>query len=65
MFLNPFGYDIAFAYTMSLFDGSFIKADITFYLIAAMFFTVYLVSSKINPVKIANKFFNKLKIKLL
>jgi len=49
MFLNPFGYDIAFAYTMSLFGGSFMKADLTFYGIASLFFIIFLVSSKKNP----------------
>lgn len=49
MFLNPFGYDIAFAYTMSLWEGSFIKADLTFYAIASLFFIIFLISSKTNP----------------
>lgn len=50
MFLNPFGYDVAFAYTMSLCGGSFLKADLTFYLIASLFFSVFLISSKTNPI---------------
>lgn len=50
MFLNPFGYDIAFAYTMSLCGGSFIKADLIFYAIASLFFIIFLVSSKTNPI---------------
>lgn len=50
MFLNPFGYDVAFAYTMSLVGGSFWKADLIFYGIAAFFFIVFLISSKTNPI---------------
>lgn len=50
MFLNPFGYDVAFAYTMSLFDGSFLKADIAFYIIASFFFMIFFISSKTNPI---------------
>lgn len=53
MFLNPFGYDIAFAYTMSLCGGSFLKADLIFYLIAILFFTIFFISSKINPIQLA------------
>lgn len=57
MFLNPFGYDIAFAYTMSLYGGSFAKADITFYAIAALFFVIFLVTSKTNPITIVKNWF--------
>lgn len=64
MFLNPFGYDIAFAYTMSLFGGSFIKADIAFYIIAAIFFIVFLISSKTNPIKAICGWFRTTKNKI-
>jgi hypothetical protein len=57
MFLNPFGYDIAFAYTMSLCGGSFMKADLIFYAIALMFFMVFLVSSKTNPLTLVGGWF--------
>jgi hypothetical protein len=64
MFLNPFGYDIAFAYTMSLFGGSFVKADLVFYAIAAMFFGVFLVSSKTNPVSLIKNWLKEITKKM-
>lgn len=64
MFLNPLGYDIAFAYTMSLFGGSFWKADIAFYCIAAFFFMIFLVSSKTNPIFVVKNLLKDLSKKI-
>lgn len=64
MFLNPLGYDIAFAYTMSLFGGSFWKADIAFYAIASFFFMIFLVSSKTNPIFVAKNLLKDLSKKI-
>lgn len=64
MFLNPFGYDVAFAYTMSLFGGSFVKADIAFYIIASMFFTIFFIASKTNPICVIGDWIRNLKTKI-
>ena len=58
-FTNPLGYDIAFAYTMHLWNGSYLKADITFYVISWIFLTLFCVLSNLNPFEtIQNKIKN-------
>lgn len=50
LFVNPFGYDSLFAWTMKE-TGSFMAADLIFYGIAIIFFIAYFHLSRTNPVK--------------
>jgi len=59
LFINPFGYDALFAYTMHV-TGAFWKANLIFYSIALMFFSVYFYIHKKNPIKDALAFFNEI-----
>ena len=49
-FLNPLGYDVAFAFAMKLFGGSFILADMSFYAISWLFLGCFFYLSNMNPV---------------
>lgn len=44
-FFNPLGYDIAFHYTMKLYNGSFLKADLTFYALSFAFLYLFYILS--------------------
>ena len=50
LFVNPFGYDALFAWTMKQ-TGSFMKADLIFYGIAFLFFGIYFYLVKLHPVR--------------
>lgn len=64
MFINPFGYDILFAWVIHL-TGKFWIANLIFYFIAFIFFIVYAFLNKINPLLVIKDGFknysNKLK----
>lgn len=54
MFLNPLGFDVAFAMIMSVTGSYWITTGI-FYLLSLSFFGFYLYLLKINPLKIKLK----------
>lgn len=63
LFINPFGYDSLFAWTMKE-TGSFMAADIIFYGIAISFFIAYFYFSKINPIKYVIYIFKSFNMKV-
>lgn len=63
LFVNPFGYDALFAWTMKQ-TGSFIIADFIFYGIAIMFFGIYFYIVKLHPIKYTIQIFDSLRLKI-
>jgi hypothetical protein len=63
MFLNPIGFDVAFAMVMKM-TGSYWITTAIFYLLSALFFGVYFYLVKVNPFKeIKDRFLSLKKIK--
>jgi hypothetical protein len=63
LFVNPLGYDALFAWTMKQ-SGSFLYANLFFYSIALIFFSVYFYLSKLHPVKYAKGIINPFYLKI-
>jgi hypothetical protein len=59
MFFLPFGYDALFKLAMDI-TGSYWSADVIFYLIFLVLFSMYLYFSNTNPIKVAFKWKKKL-----
>ena len=59
LFVNPFGYDALFAWTMKQ-TCSFASADMVFYGIAFAFFGAYFYIIKLHPIRYAIDSFNSL-----
>jgi len=64
LFVNPFGYDALFAWTMKQ-TGSFMTADLIFYGIAFMFFGLYFYLIRLHPIKYTIQTFDLIRLKIL
>jgi hypothetical protein len=63
LFVNPFGYDALFAWTMKQ-TGSFIAADLIFYGIAFIFFGIYFYLVKLHPIKYTMQIADSFRLKI-
>lgn len=58
LFLNPFGYDIV-VYLLTLLTGDYWFTMCIMYMLALLFFSVFMVCYNINPIKKINNFLKK------